>query len=89
MNNIVHSNNMKKIPLALSAFLLVVMTGCSSTASIDSQKTTRYAKSHELVGQASWYGSKYHGKRTASGERYNMRRILPLTKLCRLALLSE
>ncbi|GMQ49504.1 hypothetical protein VB10N_45030 [Vibrio sp. 10N] len=25
------------------------------------------------MGQASWYGNKYHGKRTASGERYNMR----------------
>ena len=22
-------------------------------------------------GQASWYGSKYHGKKTSSGERYN------------------
>lgn len=64
---------MKKIPLALFALLLAVMTGCSSTASIDNQKTSSYARSHALVGQASWYGNKYHGKRTASGERYNMR----------------
>lgn len=64
---------MKKIPLALFALLLAVMTGCSSTTSIDNQKTSSYARSHALVGQASWYGNKYHGKRTASGERYNMR----------------
>ncbi len=64
---------MKKLHSAFSALILIVIAGCSSTASIDSQKTTRYSKSHELVGQASWYGSKYHGKRTASGERYNMR----------------
>lgn len=28
--------------------------------------------SFEQVGVASWYGNKFHGRRTASGERYNM-----------------
>lgn len=27
---------------------------------------------HEQKGEASWYGPGFHGKRTASGERYNM-----------------
>ncbi|MFA0501582.1 septal ring lytic transglycosylase RlpA family protein, partial [Vibrio sp. 10N.222.46.A1] len=27
---------------------------------------------HALVGKASWYGDKFHGKLTASGETYNM-----------------
>ncbi len=26
-------------------------------------------------GMASWYGRKWHGRKTASGERYNMRRL--------------
>lgn len=28
---------------------------------------------NEQVGVASWYGGKYHGRHTASGEKYNMR----------------
>jgi len=64
---------MKKLNLVFIALVLTFLAGCSSTASVDNAKTSSYARSHELVGQASWYGSKYHGKRTASGERYNMR----------------
>ncbi|GAL20761.1 rare lipoprotein A precursor [Vibrio maritimus] len=71
---------MKKLNLVFIALVLTLLAGCSSTASVDNAKTNSYARSHELVGQASWYGSKYHGKRTASGERYNMRPILRLTK---------
>ncbi|MFC1518085.1 septal ring lytic transglycosylase RlpA family protein [Pseudomonadota bacterium] len=48
-------------------------TGCSSRVPIDASKTTQYSTSHALVGQASWYGSKFHGRLTASGEKYNMR----------------
>lgn len=28
--------------------------------------------SHELVGKASWYGERFHGRTTASGEPYDM-----------------
>jgi len=28
---------------------------------------------YEAVGMASWYGRRYHGRRTASGERFDMR----------------
>src|SRR3712207_4616217 len=31
-----------------------------------------WAKPHEQVGTASWYGARHHGKRTASGERFDM-----------------
>lgn len=27
---------------------------------------------HKLKGKASWYGSKFHGNKTANGEKYNM-----------------
>ncbi|MGF1696029.1 septal ring lytic transglycosylase RlpA family protein [Vibrio lamellibrachiae] len=64
---------MKKLNLIFAALVFTMLAGCSSTAAIDTGKTRSYAKSHELVGQASWYGNKYHGKLTASGERYNMR----------------
>lgn len=52
-----------------------LLVGCSSASSSASAKTREYAKNHELVGQASWYGSKFHGKLTASGEKYNMRAL--------------
>lgn len=61
-------NRMKKFNLIFTAFILILLAGCSS---IDNGKTKGYAKSHQLVGQASWYGKKFHGKRTASGERYD------------------
>lgn len=64
---------MKKFNLVCTALILTLLAGCSSTAKIHNEKTRGYAKSHELVGQASWYGKKYHGRLTASGERYNMR----------------
>lgn len=35
--------------------------------------TTACAKHKNLqVGKGSWYGKKFHGRRTANGERYNM-----------------
>ncbi|WP_392339794.1 septal ring lytic transglycosylase RlpA family protein [Moritella marina] len=64
---------MKKLSLTITIFVLAMLTGCSSTLTTGSPKTIAYSKSHDLVGEASWYGSKYHGKRTASGETYNMR----------------
>ena len=33
---------------------------------------TSFAKSQQTIsGSASWYGGKFHGRKTASGERYN------------------
>lgn len=33
------------------------------------------AGGHSETGFASWYGKKYHGRTTASGERYDMNRL--------------
>jgi len=35
--------------------------------------TSRSARGYYQVGPASWYGREYHGRPTASGERFNMR----------------
>jgi rare lipoprotein A len=32
-------------------------------------------KGYEFVGVASWYGKDFHGKRTASGEKFNMNKM--------------
>jgi rare lipoprotein A len=45
-------------------------------ASIDSdrKKSSKPAK-HALNGTASWYGPRFHGKKTASGEIYDQRKL--------------
>ncbi len=35
-------------------------------------KAVKKEKKHGLVGKASWYGDKFHGRLTASGVAYNM-----------------
>lgn len=50
----------------------MILAGCTSTSAVGSSKTKDYAKSHALAGIASWYGDKFHGRLTASGETYNM-----------------
>src|SRR3954463_10707083 len=47
--------------LAITAVVLGSVLGVSSTADANSIQT----------GAASWYGPGFHGKRTASGERFN------------------
>lgn len=64
---------MKKLSLIFTMLALSMLTACSSTSTSASPKTIAYSKSHDLVGQASWYGKRFHGKLTASGEKYNMR----------------
>jgi len=50
----------------------------------------RSAKSYEKVGIASWYGKRFHGRKTANGERYNMftmtaaSKVLPLGSVVRV-----
>ncbi len=50
----------------LFTFATVILVGCV---------TSRGARGYYQVGEASWYGRPYHGRLTASGERYNMRRV--------------
>ena len=70
---------MKKLSLIFTIIVLSMLTACSSRTTLTSAststspKTIAYARSHDLVGQASWYGKRFHGKLTASGETYNMR----------------
>ncbi|EJM58398.1 rare lipoprotein A [Pseudomonas sp. GM50] len=44
--------------------LLSLLAGCASTDTIDPH-------GYDKTGVASYYGAKHHGKRTASGERFN------------------
>ncbi|MFB6357446.1 MAG: septal ring lytic transglycosylase RlpA family protein [Thiohalorhabdaceae bacterium] len=53
------------------------------------------ARGYREVGKASWYGRKFHGRKTASGETYNMHlptaahRTLPLPTIARVTNLDN
>ncbi|MGF1748528.1 septal ring lytic transglycosylase RlpA family protein [Vibrio cionasavignyae] len=66
---------MKPLPIISTVLALTVLAGCSSVSTNASPKTQEYARKHQLTGLASWYGSKFHGRLTASGEKYNMRAL--------------
>jgi len=51
--------------LILALFMLETASGCAN------RKASAGGKQVE-EGMASWYGKKFHGKKTASGERFNM-----------------
>ena len=42
------------------------------TAHVSNAHTSKNHSSSQHHGTASWYGSDFHGKRTANGERFNM-----------------
>ena len=63
--------------LASLSLVGLVLTGCASGRgrvpgeSVPAQQ--EQAGDDEIArGQASWYGGKFHGRRTASGERFDM-----------------
>jgi rare lipoprotein A len=86
-------------PLFLLVLLLLVGTGCAGSSA---QVRTEHPPEHlenarpraTEYGIASWYGRKYHGRLTASGERYNMydytaaHRTLPFGTFVRVTSLS-
>jgi len=71
---------MKKIIL-LVIIVISSFVGCSSSK----HSTKHRSNSHFKVGTktkgiASWYGDQFHGKLTASGEKYNMYKLTAANK---------
>jgi rare lipoprotein A len=66
-----------KSPRIVIASLLVVATlaaGCASTPR-PAPASGSAPRGWTETGVASWYGQPFHGRRTASGETYDMRRL--------------
>lgn len=67
--------------------VLIVLTGCGGGSKAYKVNTKPYtvagttyyplktAKGFSETGVASWYGKKFHGRKTASGERYNQNKM--------------
>ena len=67
----------------------VVMIGCSAAPPRD-EIVDPSGKSHTLAGKASWYGKRFQGRSTASGEPFDVKkwtaahRTLPFQTLVRV-----
>ena len=59
---------MRRNLLPLALLLALVAAGCASSRSVTVRKGVTIER-----GVASWYGPGFHGLRTSSGERYDMR----------------
>jgi len=58
------------VKLALAALLCIVV-GCGPAATGSSEQRPASARRPAQRGKASWYGGRLHGRKTASGERFN------------------
>jgi rare lipoprotein A len=60
---------MKKILVILVVTIAMIITGCTNT---EKRTDTNKNVSEVITGKATWYGKKFHGKKTASGEKFDM-----------------
>jgi rare lipoprotein A len=57
----------------LAGLLAMVVAQAALAASADSAEAAAQSPNSELEhGKATWYGPKFHGRRTSSGERFDM-----------------
>lgn len=54
---------------------MVSLAGAAGCAGRKEPGTAPAAKPYVETGEASWYGKPFHGRTTASGERYDMNRL--------------
>jgi rare lipoprotein A len=60
-------------PFLLIIFLALLGTGCAGpTSQVRPEPTRTIPSTKAIYGVASWYGKEFHGRPTASGERFNM-----------------
>jgi len=60
-------SNKKPLLLALAAIAMLSFAACAP------YQARKVPMKHSSEGMASWYGPGFHGRKTASGERYNQR----------------
>jgi len=65
------SRDFMRHPIQILFLLLLSLSlvGCASSGSQTSSANTKRWIGHTETGQASYYNQKYHGRKTASGER--------------------
>ncbi len=62
-----------QVPLVVALTALALLAGCSRA--VMTTPSVPPAAGMEEVGMASWYGAPHHGRRTASGEVFDMNQL--------------
>lgn len=62
-----------QLPLVVASTALALLAGCSRA--VMPAPSVPPGAGTEEVGMASWYGAAHHGRRTASGEVFDMNRL--------------
>ena len=63
----------RRVPLVAALAALALLAGCSRA--VMTSPPVPPVVGREEVGMASWYGAPHHGRRTASGEVYDMHQL--------------
>lgn len=61
--------------LSRAAKAALVALSLALFATFPGQASDKIERLKTITGAASWYGSKFHGRRTANGERYDMHKM--------------
>ncbi|HDP94235.1 MAG TPA: septal ring lytic transglycosylase RlpA family protein [Candidatus Aminicenantes bacterium] len=81
--------------IILFATVLLLVTACAPQRHMVREPVAPVAGGHTMEGTASWYGEKFHGRRTANGEIYDMHlltaahKTLPFHTLVRVTRLDS
>jgi rare lipoprotein A len=67
--------------ISCTLLLVLMLPACRSTKTASNQTTELWASYQ--TGKASWYGGRFHGRRTASGERFNQHAMTAAHKTLR------
>ena len=62
---------MKKNTAIFTLCAALLLTGCSNVEKKQDEKNIQNVQ-QVITGKATWYGKKFHGKKTASGEKFDM-----------------
>ena len=75
--------------LTLLAFLVLVLAACGGKPAPSTSPRYVAGKKYEEVGVASWYGKKYQGRPTASGEIFKMNKLTAAHRTLPLGLTAK
>jgi rare lipoprotein A len=63
------------LALLMAAFLLAGISAIGAGSRDEKDKSTRPANEDIRTGMASWYGGQFHGRKTTTGEVFDMNRL--------------
>ncbi len=66
---------MTRLRVCVLGLLCLAATGCASVGRPGDRSPSEGAGSRATSGRASWYGEAHQGKKTASGEAYDMAKL--------------